>query len=157
MLFVFIREEFFDWFHVLCPESIDSKFSNLSVFNYFWTVNCKVWCSCWSSVTDPFIIWISLSYNFPWPPPDFVWMIKKELHNSFHSSAGFFLVPVFIPVFHHFERMFNFCDWVHKVEKLLIYSVYSDIEVSFVFFYTYPFSVCVFTGYCCGKTSCSKI
>lgn len=105
-LFVFVRQKSFDFFHIFGLESVDSEFSNLSVFDYLRTMNREIGSSGWSSMADPFILWISLSYDFPWPPPDFVWIVKKELHDTLNSSAGVFFVPVFISRFHLAESIF---------------------------------------------------
>lgn len=106
-LFVFVRQKSFDFFHIFGLESVDSEFSNLSVFDYLRTMNREIGSSGWSSMADPFILWISLSYDFPWPPPDFVWIVKKELHDTLNSSAGVFFVPVFISRFHLAESIFD--------------------------------------------------
>lgn len=153
-LFVFVGKKFLNLFHVFCLESIDSESSNLSVFNYFWTVNRKIGSSGWSSMTDPFILWISLSYDFPWPPPDFLWIVKKELHNTLHSSAGVFLVPVFISRFHLAESIFDCLNWVLHSGKVICRSLV--LHLDHMHMHRKPWTLLShWSDWACGLTTCA--
>lgn len=133
-LFVFVRKKSFDFFHVFGLESVDSEFSNLSVFDYLRTMNREIGSSGWSSMADPFILWISLSYDFPWPPPDFLWIIKKELHDTLNSSAGVFFVPVFISRFHLHESIFDCLICVLHSGKVIVLFSSSNQEQMMAYF-----------------------
>lgn len=92
-----------------------------------------------SSMRNPFISWVSLSENFPWPPPYFSRSISKKLYDTLHSCAISFLLPIFISRFHYlicwldlflsvhiliwwlFDKSWQICDEETKIALIWIF------------------------------------